>query len=207
MSTATRPRESVFLRAMPPERLVIKAPRITCREINDGDSTLWFSDEIKDAADRAVRGVRMNLITSKSAKGARNATGIIACYFRREFGYDFVQYSADDRSDERDRVILLTQDYSFGCNHGVGAICFRWREWKNLPPGLGLAWLWLHPYLRNHGILSAYWPLFRRAYGDFMVEPPISSAMQGLLRKMGECPRCGVCRLCSDCRPCAAEAN
>jgi hypothetical protein len=161
---------------------------------------MWFYDEIQEKARQAIRGVRMDIITPRSMKGARKATETIACYFRREFGYDFVQYSSEEQTDTRDRVILLTQN-RYETKSAIGVICFRWRKYSNAPEGLALAWLWIHPYLRNRGILSAYWPIFREAYGAFHVEPPLSSAMKGLLRKMGECPRCGVNRLCSDCEP------
>ena len=141
----------------------------------------------------------MSIITPKSAKSARKAAETLAYYFKREFQYDSIQYYHLESTGKRDRIILLTHSYH---DHkaALGIICFRWRDYENAPHGLALAWLWLHPYIRRKGVLAAYWPFFRGAYGDYYVEPPISKAMGEFLAKMGECPRCGTRRVCKQCK-------
>ena len=67
----------------------------------------------------------------------------------------------------------------------VGACCFREREWIDAK-AWALQWVWLHPYARRQGVLASAWPHFRRRYGDFHVEGPLSPAMKGFLARMGE---------------------
>lgn len=57
--------------------------------------------------------------------------------------------------------------------------------------GWKLVWVWLHPYLRGHGVLRAAWPAFRSAYGPFQVQRPCSPAMLRFLHAQGQCPRHG----------------
>jgi hypothetical protein len=59
----------------------------------------------------------------------------------------------------------------------MGACCFRVRE-----AGWALQWIWLHPYFRDHGYLTAAWDAFRALFGGLYVEPPLSSAMAGFLK-------------------------
>lgn len=119
----------------------------------------------------------------------RDAVERLAYYFRREFGYDFVQYNADEGpGDERYPAVAFlwaSMRNSFDDRDvAVGATCFRWREWKDTPAGWAMQWIWLHPYVRRKGLLSAAWPALREAFGDFDVEPPLSPAMRMFLAKV-----------------------
>jgi hypothetical protein len=115
----------------------------------------------------------------------RKAVETIAQYFRREFSYDFTQYDATERTDPRDQVFLWVNpcDDPAGVR-ALGAACFRWRRWQDGSAGLALSWLWLHPYCRRQGLLSAAWPYFCERFGDFQVEPPLSPAMEAFLAKV-----------------------
>ncbi len=116
----------------------------------------------------------------------RNAVEVIAYYFRREFDYDFPGYEAYGDNNRRDRIFVLTQgSYE---RVVVGVIVFRWREYTNAPHQLVLSWLWIHPFLRRKGILTSYWPIFRKLYGKFRIEQPLSKAMRAFLQKMGGPP-------------------
>ena len=104
----------------------------------------------------------------------------MAIYFRREFGYDVVPWTTDEDAldtEHRPNAFLFYAEPSVG-GIGVGATCFRWREsyWA-------MQWAWMHPYARNHGLLSAVWPFFRSIYGEFDMEKPLSKAMEGFLAK------------------------
>lgn len=68
----------------------------------------------------------------------------------------------------------------------VGACSFRWREYQDAPPAWALEWIWIAPPFRRLGILAAKWVELRALYGDFVVEGPVSPAMQAFLRKRGE---------------------
>jgi hypothetical protein len=180
MSTATR------------SRLDIIVPRVRIRDpYSHLPHSLWREMMFGEVRPKPTRDrLSLSAITGKSPITMRRSVETLACYFRREFGYDFVQYSATEPSDPRDRIFLWTRD---DCMYhaAIGAICFRWREYDNAPHGLAVAWVWIHPYLRRHGILAAHWEFFRHLYGDFYVEPPLSPAMKAFLESRGECCRCG----------------
>jgi hypothetical protein len=144
---------------------------------------------------RGVWGCSGNIearrIDHKSCKPLRTATAKIARLFQVEFNYDFLQYSADEIENKRDRVWLLTTPALSDYQIGIGAICFRYREYTKAPHEFALAWLWLAPQFRSKGILSSYWESLRGLYGDFPCEQPLSKAMNAFLKTRGECYRCG----------------
>jgi hypothetical protein len=183
---------------MPEEKLDIRSPRIYCKSITKFDATnverFREMDYLKkmSSQDRLDLDddLRIDRIDHNSLKSARLAVEVIAKYFRREFEYDFPQYEANEITNIRDRIYLMTLNrYSYWL--GVGAVCFRWRQWTNAPHGLALAWLWINPFLRRKGILSVYWDAFRKLHGDFLMEPPLSPAMKAFVGKRNECWKCG----------------
>jgi hypothetical protein len=113
----------------------------------------------------------------------------IAYYFRREFHYDFVQFSSHPGEiAEGGYVGFLWR----GNRHSrdmrsvlTGGCCFRWREYSDAPAGWALQWIWFHPYERRRGNLTQAWPYFQSRFGDFHVEGPFSPAMVAFLRKPG----------------------
>jgi hypothetical protein len=145
------------------------------------------------------RQASLTRVTAQSALPLRRAVFQCARYFRHEMRYDFIQYGQDGRETDPDHVAFLWPDpqaLRFAGNDdvlvpAVGAGCFRWRQWQDAPHGWALQWLWLHPYQRRQGLLTAAWPAFRDEFGDFVCEPPLSDAMKGFLAKRGECWHCG----------------
>lgn len=129
------------------------------------------------------------LVTRSSSLKARKAVERVAVYFRREFEYDFVQFSALEKDDDY-RAYLWTpgslRRYLGEEAVVVGACCFRWRQWENAPHGWALQWVWFHPYARRQGYLSDAWANFRSLYGQFFIEPPLSQAMEAFLLKHGQ---------------------
>ena len=118
----------------------------------------------------------------------------LAYYFRREFDYDAVQYEAishravpawwsTDVSEARDVAYLwITRGHIDEREHAVGACCVRWRTYADAPSAHALAWIWMHPYTRGKGLLSASWPTFTARFGThFLCEPPLSPAMRAFL--------------------------
>lgn len=121
----------------------------------------------------------------------RKAAEKIAKFFRREFEYDCLQYTANEqdywrRDYTKDKVFIWTTptNYEEYKNTVIGAAVFRWREWKDAPAGYALAWVWFHPYERNKGHLKKAWPHFKKLFGDFHVEGPLSQAMVGFLKSV-----------------------
>ena len=67
----------------------------------------------------------------------------------------------------------------------MGGACFRKEQFADGERWV-LYWMWLHPFARRRGILSRHWPHFQRQFGDFLLEPPLSSAMQFFVNKRRE---------------------
>ena len=144
--------------------------------------------EMSEAMNR-TRGERQKTtlypITPKTPLPAREATEIIGYYFKREFWYDFAPYNAREHQNSRDRIFIITQQEGNTLDV-VGAIVFRWMEYTDAPEQLILSWVWIHPFLRRQGILSAHWDMLRRLYGNFEVDTPLSKAMETFLTREQE---------------------
>ena len=139
--------------------------------------------EIRNHEQESRQETKLYLIMKKTPLPARKAAEIIAYYFRREFHYDGPAYVANDNGDVRDRLFLFIQEEDWETHSVVGAIGFRWEKYTDAPEQLVLSWVWIHPFLRRQGILTTYWDLFKKLYGDFRVQPPRSPAMEAFLEK------------------------
>lgn len=125
------------------------------------------------------------LVRAVAPISLRKAVYSCALFLRRELFYDFVQYDVNEE-DLRSRAFLWVSDPDFTNKHNVwGACCFRWREYKDADPLWAMQWVWLHPYARNHGLMTQAWPYFLARFGWFDVEPPYSQTMRYVLRKVG----------------------
>ena len=127
---------------------------------------------------------KLGLVSNTNHLSCRRAVYKLAYFFKREFSYDFIQYSdhGEDGLEKCQAFIWTKPDYAD--NYVViGACCFRLREYKNYKSCWGLQWIWFHPYARNNGLLSKSWPFFEERFRiDFHVEPPLSKAMNGFLQ-------------------------
>jgi hypothetical protein len=140
----------------------------------------------KDFYNRA-RGVRVLEVYPRTRVTYRNAVQAHATFFRREFGYDFVQYHANDH-DKNCRIFMWAgRDYP---EYAFGSVCFRFRPYKTsegeVTAGWEMAWIWLHPYCRGQGWLKNLWPYLLRRFGSFYVSPPHSKAMKQYLLGAGD---------------------
>lgn len=125
-------------------------------------------------------------VSRRSRLVFQNAVYRLAIYFKREFGYDFIQYEpkATD-THPKDRAYLWMDRSNFG-EEGlpIGAASFRWREWTNHEPTFALQWIWMHPYERCKGHVREAWPFFQKQHGEFLIEPPLSPGMKAFLKKV-----------------------
>jgi hypothetical protein len=102
-----------------------------------------------------------------------------ACRFRREFGYDFLQYGRRQRDLDAVAFLFADDTGTFGRAAPIGGCCFRLRREKHW----GLQWIWLIPDVRRKGVLKRRWESFQRRFGEFNIEEPLSDAMQEFARK------------------------
>jgi hypothetical protein len=96
-----------------------------------------------------------------------------AARFKREFGYDFMQWP-DVGHIDRSWHGYLFSDWD-GVIDGACAFNRHDDEWV-------LGWVWVRPERRHQGLLLARWPDFLRKYGDFWIEHPLSDAMQAFVQ-------------------------
>lgn len=101
--------------------------------------------------------------------------------FKRELGFDFVQWSFPRDTDPNARGFLFVDERAVI----VGACAFRLRDWAN-HKRWGLQWIWVCPKYRRSGVLQARWIKFREVFGSFYVEPPVSDGMAAFIRKQGD---------------------
>jgi hypothetical protein len=130
----------------------------------------------------------VTLVTPESGMQEKKVVEKIAYFFKREFGYDFAQFNAREGIDKTDyRAYYFSYDewsQIYASRQIVmGACCFRFREYRDAPAAWALQWIWIHPFWRSSGILTSVWPSFRKIFGDFVVEPPISKSMKAFLEK------------------------
>lgn len=115
----------------------------------------------------------------------------LALYAKREMRFDFTPWGVREDIDpnpghQANAFLWLSGDaITFTSVLAIGAVCFRWRE-EDAPLGWAMRWAWMHPYERGCGNLSGAWPFFRHVYGDFVVERPLSRAMEGFLKKQSD---------------------
>lgn len=95
--------------------------------------------------------------------------------FKKEFGYDVIQWEDHRESDINAHGFLLHEEGII-----LGACAFRWRRdhWA-------MQWIWLCPQARHKGLLTKWWPLFIMWFGNFDVEQPLSDAMAAFVKKVG----------------------
>ena len=102
-----------------------------------------------------------------------------ATLFRRELGFDFIQWQLP-KVDDPKNIGFLFNDTTETFGHGaiVGACAF-YQHGKNWV----LQWVWINPSVRGKGLLSERWDYFISKFGDFLVEGPISEDMEKFLLK------------------------
>lgn len=120
----------------------------------------------------------------KNDSDLRIAMHTIAKYFMREFQNDSVlfphpKFPSYDEKECHGYLLTIEKSGVEMKSIAVGGFCFRRRDF-----GYGMQWIWLHPYVRNKGLLSRHWALLEDKFGkDFYCEPPYSHEMKSFLNK------------------------
>jgi len=130
------------------------------------------------------QGLKAEYVNFESALWKHNEMYIRALAFKREFGYDFIQWDKYGCEDHNTQGHLLIGERG----EIVGACAFRNRQQKDNSFKWCLEWVWICPSERGKGHLTNRWSMLRERYGDFHVEPPVSDAMKGFLNKHGHSP-------------------
>lgn len=115
----------------------------------------------------------------------RRIVEAIARYLQREERYDFPPFDAVDTTKHNPGYVA----YLFGDGSGywIGACVFVPVNGHALDiPAAGwmLAWVWIHPFCRRQGVLSCAWRQFERDHGQFLLQAPLSSAMERFLEQL-----------------------
>lgn len=119
-----------------------------------------------------------------AARWKHDAVYLRAQMFKREFGYDFVQWDPTAR-DVTAHAYLFNDDTGlFGHGAIAGACALMWRDGER--PGWAMQWIWLAPALRRKGILSRRWEQLRKRFGEFYLERPLSPAMAQFAESRGQ---------------------
>ncbi|MNJ44748.1 hypothetical protein D3C77_398130 [compost metagenome] len=149
-------RKEQMIDPQPDLRLASLLPLDGCGELVDQEAPLWMHGAVYE---RALE-------------------------FKREFGYDAVQWdgSSNNRAGEDWQGWLFAADTEGTI---AGACAFMRRDGAVDGPRWSLQWIWLAPKYRRSGFLESRWPSFLEAYGDFEIETPLSPAMQSFVRKHG----------------------
>ncbi len=106
----------------------------------------------------------------------KRAVEKLARYFRREFEYDFSNYTVDEHTDACGAWLWIDRTYGErwpATGHAV--------FWRAEDGNWDLGSVWQHPYRRDQGRLRAIWPTWQQIYGPFWIATPLSSAMRGFL--------------------------
>lgn len=115
---------------------------------------------------------------------AHKAVEELAIYFRREFDFDYTQYTAfeDKDNDKSDAYLWIDTDWE--SHFATGAAVFRYLTDVGQKHRWVMQFVWFHPYYRRAGLLTETWKHFQEKYGDFELEEPVSESMKRFADKM-----------------------
>ncbi len=105
-----------------------------------------------------------------------------ALAFKRELHFDFAMWTPTGEVDPNVHGFLLSTE----AGAIIGACAFRLREFEGGSKAYGLQWIWVAPRHRRSGALRARWSEFRRRFGDFWIEHPVSDAMKAFVISMAD---------------------
>jgi GNAT superfamily N-acetyltransferase len=104
--------------------------------------------------------------------------------FRREFRYDFSQWSPNGDEQPDAHGFLFNDDTgAFGRGAIIGGTVFRWVEFRDATARWAMDWVWIAPAARRKGVLSRLWPAFIQRFEEFRLTPPVSSDMMAFAAK------------------------
>lgn len=120
------------------------------------------------------------LVKTTSATWKHKEMYIRAVAFKREFGYDFVQWQSE--KGDKDPYV---QGFLFTDEPGaiVGACSFRRDDKMDNNDFWVLDWVWICPKERRKGHLAKRWERLRKRFGNFRLTFPVSDDMKTFLAK------------------------
>ncbi|WP_439125935.1 MAG: C2H2-type zinc finger protein (plasmid) [Pseudomonas rhizophila] len=132
---------------------------------------------------RVVTGIAGELVGPDAPLWMHGEVYERAAAFRREFGYDFIQWpgGSTTRAPSDWRGHLITGPGG----EIAGACAFMHTTARKAEGEWSLQWIWIAPKFRRLGLLEARWADFLQRYGDFDLEKPLSEAMVTFLWKHG----------------------
>jgi len=131
----------------------------------------------KPMRERLQRGLAGERVDVNSPLWMHREVHSRALRFKRDFGYDFLQWpsvTTRDRLDPR-WVGYLFADAEGAIDGACGFFCDK-GAWR-------LDWAWIRPDRRRQGLLAARWPCLLSEFGDFWIEHPISDEMHGFIAR------------------------
>ena len=131
------------------------------------------------------RGIDLTIVSPISPAWAQKAMYERAHRFHQETGYRIMWEENGELGWDAAGHLLLDDTGIFEPRTIVGAAAFRFGEWTVGEPCWELQWIWITPKTRRLGILTRAWPAFVDRYGDFFIEPPLSTAMKAAVAKFG----------------------
>lgn len=119
----------------------------------------------------------------KSSTELRAHVERFATYFIREMG-GAMPFEASETETSLGYVPYKAFLFRYQDRYAGGA-CFRYRPDQAADRPWLFTWIWIHPFCRRKGVLTTTWPELKRQVDRFRLAPPISTHMQGFLRKAG----------------------
>jgi hypothetical protein len=160
----------------------ITAPLVFSRHDPDDERAEHYAalERLESAGLQPERFKMLEPVTACSDALHRRAVWTLAGYVSWELHLDGVPYPyAGEKVPIHLRAYLWVDRGA-----AVGACCFLPFAPKSDDGQWSLEWVWMHPYARRKGLLLSAWPFFRERFGEFVIQPPLSSAMRGFLGRM-----------------------
>lgn len=151
------------------------------RSVLEGEPNPKFVEHLQSSGSSFLG----ELVTNKSAKWLDKEIYWRARFFKEEFGYDYTQWGGNNFYKNKNP---RWQGHLFSINEDgrptgrIGGACgFYFKDFNQW----SLAWAWVAPPYRRSGLLTQRWQSFLEHYGDFMLETPLSPAMQSFILQHG----------------------
>ena len=131
------------------------------------------------------KDLKLVAVTPQSSMRERSHVERFARYFLREMHTEGIPFEAAESEHSSWHVpykaFLFARE-----GHYVGAACFRQREDLDAEKPWLFDWVWIHPFCRRKGVLTAVWGALNAKVGPFKLAHPISVHMKAFLTKVGD---------------------
>ena len=90
--------------------------------------------------------------------------------------------AANDAFERDLHALVLVEDEFIA----VGAVGFVWKKWSDAEPGWHVNFAWIADEWRREGVMTRRWGGWRKTYGAFTLEHPLSNAMSAFIDKTND---------------------